>query len=82
MTMNDKAGKKQLWTPKGGKMATLSAWMSMHDSFGHQNLKEDGGTEYQVGQWLQTPKQRHGSEHQIEENDGPKCQTEDLALNA
>ena len=55
--------------------------MSMHDSSGHQNLKEDGGTEYQVGQWLRTPKQRHGFERQTEENDGPKCQTEDLALN-
>ena len=43
---------------------------------------EDGNTECQVGQWLWMPKWRHEFEHQTEEDDGSKCQTEDMALNA
>ena len=35
--LNDKAGKKWLWTPKGGKMVTLGARMSMHDNSERQN---------------------------------------------
>ena len=45
-------------------------------------LKEHDGSECLNGQWLWMPKWRHGSESQTEENDGFKCQTEDMALNA
>ena len=46
-------------------------------------LKKDGGTERQAGQWLWMSKWRHGSEHQIEEDGGGfKCQIEYKALNA
>ena len=43
---------------------------------------KDGGTECQVGQWLWMHKWRHDSKCQTKEDDGSKCQTGDMDLNA